>query len=336
MTSLRRTACGTLLSLFVIVAAASPALAAAPDALAAGVSSWMQQNGIPSAALAVMRDGQPVQSYGYGGWNPTQPERIASLSKAITGVCIARLAQEGRLRFADTLGTLLAGAFQRDGQPADSRFKTITIEQLLQHRAGLVRDVPPANVIPTETLDARFRRVLQTPLATDPGGQMSYSNIGYLTLGMVVQTITGQPYESVCRHEALDPLGVSGSIDPMLRQRAPNGGWLVSASDYARFVQVFGRDNTVLNAGMHEWLEAQVGGYGMGMFVRRSPSGYDFQHSGEVAGDLGGGAMVLKAANGWTAVVIFGGPTLADASYNALLRLMRSSLGAAVVNPARR
>lgn len=153
---------------------------------------------------------------------------------------------------------------------------------------------------------------------------------------MVVEAITGQPYESVCRHEALDPMGVSGSIDPMLPQRAPNGGWLMSANDDTRFVQVFGRDNTVLNAGIHDWLEAQAGGYGMGMFVRRSPSGYDFDHSGEVAGNLGGGSMVLKAANGWTAVVIFGGPTLADASYNALLRLMRSSLGATVVSPPQR
>lgn len=36
-----------------------------------------------------------------------------------------------------------------------------------------------------------------------------------------------------------DPMGVTGVIDPELKQRAPNGGRLVSAIDYAKFVQVF-------------------------------------------------------------------------------------------------
>lgn len=70
VTHFRRIACCTLLSLFVIIAAASPAPAAKPDVLAAGVSSWMQQNAVPTAAIAVMRNGQLVQCYGYGGWTP--------------------------------------------------------------------------------------------------------------------------------------------------------------------------------------------------------------------------------------------------------------------------
>jgi CubicO group peptidase (beta-lactamase class C family) len=66
--------------------------------------------------------------------------------------------RRGRLAFRDTLGAVLAKIFQRLGEPADPRFKTVTIEQLLQHRGGLARDVPPSIVDPSETLEARFVR----------------------------------------------------------------------------------------------------------------------------------------------------------------------------------
>jgi CubicO group peptidase (beta-lactamase class C family) len=223
-----------------------------------------------------MQDGNLVGSFGFGGWQPGQPQRIASLSKAITGVCVARLAQEGRLAFRDTLGAVLAKTFQRLGEPADPRFKTVTIAQLLQHRGGLARDVPPSTVDPSETLEARFRNVMAASLAYNPGSSQLYSNIGYLTLGIVVETVTGQDYETACRREALDPMRVTGVIDPMLRQRAPNGGWLISAIDYARFVQLFDHNNPVLSPTMHAWLEAQSGWYGMGTFVRRTPDGLEF------------------------------------------------------------
>jgi CubicO group peptidase (beta-lactamase class C family) len=104
----------------------------------------------------------------------------------------------------------------------------------LTHRGGLALDVPPMIVVPTETMEDRFRTVLATKLAYNPGTSKGYSNIGYLALGMVVEAVTGRKYEDVCREAALDPMGVTGMIDPALKQRAPNGGWLMSAIDYAR------------------------------------------------------------------------------------------------------
>src|SRR5262245_16728638 len=65
---------------------------------------WMQEYGVPAAALAAMKDGTIVKSFGYGGMDPAKPARLASLSKAITGVCIARLIDEGRLSFSTPLG----------------------------------------------------------------------------------------------------------------------------------------------------------------------------------------------------------------------------------------
>ena len=65
------------------------------DYVADGLRAWMQQYHVPTSSLAVMQDGALIGSFGYGGWEPEQKHRLASLSKAITGVCIARLAQPG-------------------------------------------------------------------------------------------------------------------------------------------------------------------------------------------------------------------------------------------------
>ena len=57
---------------------------------------------------------------------------IASLTKPITGVCIATLIQQGKLRFDTTLGELLPSRF---GEPRDARLRTVTVAHLLTHGA---------------------------------------------------------------------------------------------------------------------------------------------------------------------------------------------------------
>jgi CubicO group peptidase (beta-lactamase class C family) len=138
-----------------------------------------------------------------GQLQASQPAPIASLSKAVTAVCLARLIDEGRLLFTSSLGNVLAPTFQKLGEPSDARFKAITIEQLLRHRSGLPRE--PAGVgDPARNMSETFSKVLLTQIVTDPGTSMSYSNIGYLTPGMVVETVAGNDYESYCRRAALE------------------------------------------------------------------------------------------------------------------------------------
>jgi CubicO group peptidase (beta-lactamase class C family) len=121
----------------------------------------------PAASVAIMKGDRLMSTSGFGGMAAATPARIASLSKAITGVCIARLVEAGRLSFTTTLGSVLAKTFARLGQPADARFKTITIEQLLLHRAGLARNRlgPPAR-----NLTDNFVRAGNL-LADDPAGR---------------------------------------------------------------------------------------------------------------------------------------------------------------------
>ena len=301
-----------------------------PAALDVAFKGWLAQNQVSDASMAVMKDGAVVATFGYGAGNPSAPGRVASLSKAITGVCVATLIDQGRLSFKSDLGSVLAKTFASMGEPVDPRFKAITIEQLLTHRSGLAREAEgDAFGDPARGIDGMFSAVLKTPLQSDPGGDMLYSNIGYLTLGKVVEVVTGSDYESYCRHAALESAGVTGSIDPALRQRAPNGGWLLSAVDYAKFLQVFSPGSKVLGKTSRQWLAARTGdpAYGLGTFLRKTPHGLTVWHDGKVPARIGGGAYQVKLAVGWTAVVIFAG-TLADPAYTDLDRILFSGLRA--------
>ena len=71
------------------------------------------------------------------GADPQKPTLIASLSKAITGVCIATLVRDGKLSFTTPLRDALAQFFKQYGPPVDQRLYQATIEELLAHRAGL-------------------------------------------------------------------------------------------------------------------------------------------------------------------------------------------------------
>jgi CubicO group peptidase (beta-lactamase class C family) len=277
------------------------------SALDASLREWMSQYQVPAAIVAMMHDGRLVSTFGFGGMNAATPARIASLSKAITAVSIGQLVDAGRLSFTTPLATVLAPVFARLGQPVDPRFKAITVEQLLRHRAGLAREPRPGP--PERTLTQRFISTLQTPLAGDPGGEMVYSNIGYITLGVVIETVAGTDYERYCREFALRPMRASGTIDPKLRHRASSGGWLMSAADYARFIQVFEPNSPALGPIARQWQDSLPGArtYGLGVRIVRTPQGAMLTHSGRSVGPERGGSYLMKFPNGWTAVTTFAG-----------------------------
>ena len=89
-----------------------------------------------TAILVVRRGGKTVFAKGHGA-DPHKPTLIASLSKAITGACIATLVRDGKLSFTTPLREALAQFFKLFGAPVDERLEQATVEELLAHRAGL-------------------------------------------------------------------------------------------------------------------------------------------------------------------------------------------------------
>ena len=66
-----------------------------------------------------------------------KPTLIASLSKAITGACVATLVRDGKLTFTTPLRDAMPQFFKQYGAPVDERLYQATVEELLAHRAGL-------------------------------------------------------------------------------------------------------------------------------------------------------------------------------------------------------
>jgi CubicO group peptidase (beta-lactamase class C family) len=317
---------GLLLTALPLATPVRAQVAGAPN-FAVPLRQWMSEHQVPAASAAIMKGDRLVSTAGFGGMNAAMPARIASLSKAITGVCIAQLVDAGRLSFTATLGTVLGQTFARLGQPVDARFKSITIEQLLMHRAGLKRE--PLPLVPARDMSERFINSLATPLTDDPGAAMVYSNIGYLALGMVVEAVTGREYERYCREVALAPMKASGSIDPHLRHRASSGGWRISAIDYARFIQVFEPGSAALGPLARTWQETRSGqrAYGLGIGMIRTEQGIVFTHTGRAPLPGRGGAFVVKHPRGWTAVVTFTGDPRAPGTTDLRRRLAATLAG---------
>lgn len=226
-----------LLGLFAFPALAqtgvsSPELASC-DAV---VQKFMERWKIPGATVAISRQGKLVYSRGFGYADlgqsqPMEPSnllRVASVSKPVTSIAIMKLMEEGRL-------DLQRKAFGPDGYLDDAyytsviedkRIYDITVQQLLEHSAGWNRNAGidgfessdpidfPLHVakvmgVPNPVGDSTLVRfLLSKGLNFKPGARFSYSNIGYLVLGKIIEKITGQRYETWVRQNVLEPSGV--------------------------------------------------------------------------------------------------------------------------------
>ncbi|TGD83299.1 class A beta-lactamase-related serine hydrolase [Hymenobacter wooponensis] len=196
----------------------------------------MERWKIPGASVAIGRQGKLVYARGFGHadlgnsqlMEPSNLLRVASVSKPVTSIAIMKLMEEGRLE-------LQHKAFGPEGYLndayytsviTDKRIYDITVQQLLEHSAGWNRNAGvdgfdgsdpidfPLHVaqvmhVPNPVGDSTLVRfLLSKDLNFKPGSRFSYSNIGYLVLGKIIQKITGQHYEAWVRQNVLEPSGV--------------------------------------------------------------------------------------------------------------------------------
>jgi CubicO group peptidase (beta-lactamase class C family) len=175
-------------------------------------SAWLKQRaaaGQFSGAVLAAKDGTPVLDAGYGmadrekgiADTPQTKFTIASIGKLFTAVAIAQLAEQRKLSFGDTIGKFLAGF-------APSVADHVTIAELLDMTSGL-GDVALASASPPATLAGMMKLILPEHLQFSPGSRFLYSNDGYIVLGAVIQSLTGQSYDSYVQEHVLDPAGMT-------------------------------------------------------------------------------------------------------------------------------
>ncbi|MEU9887681.1 serine hydrolase domain-containing protein [Sphaerisporangium sp. NPDC051011] len=311
------------------------AQAGVQDRINAALRQWMYANGVGDAGLAVMRDNELVGSYGYNQISAETPANVASLSKAITAVCLMSLIDNGRLRFTTRLSSL-PPSFRRATGPWSSRaVGDISIEQLLRHTSGITFDPTQSGLagIPNAGSSDRIliRRALARPLATKPAGEV-YNNINYAILGLVIQTITREPYESYCRRMALAPRGANGRIGPGTRAMGAFGGWEISAVDYAMFARAYDPRSRLLSPAAHNFINASASAgkptASLGMYVVRTASGRNLFHHGNWRSTAttpnAFSAFFAMWDNGISVVVTYD-RNLTDAARNALDNTLRNA-----------
>ena len=131
---------------------------------------------------------------------------LGSITKSMTATLAARVVETGDLRWQTRIGDIL-GKQCAEMLPA---YREVTLLHILGHRGGLPRDVPSLRAG-----DGRFlqrleyvRAALRMPPAGNLGERMLYSNVDYVVAGLMLETVTGQPWETLIAGQVFAPLGL--------------------------------------------------------------------------------------------------------------------------------
>ena len=174
------------------------------------VRAEMARQKVPGVAIAVVKHGTVLAAKGYGLANVEHqvavgPETIfqsGSVAKQFTAAAVMLLVEQRKIGLDDSLTKFFPDA------PAP--WRAITIRHLLTHTSG-IPDYGPASVdlrrdySEEELTGFAFKLALEFP----PGSRWSYSNTGYVLLGVIIQKVSGQFYGDLLRERVFAPLGMT-------------------------------------------------------------------------------------------------------------------------------
>jgi CubicO group peptidase (beta-lactamase class C family) len=170
------------------------------------VTSEMERQKIPGVSLAVIKDGKPIIVKGYGLANvehsvPVKPETVfqsGSVGKQFTAMAVMLLVEEGRIGLDEKISKYLG-----DVPPA---WANITIRHLLTHTSGMTDYPGDFDFRKDFTEDELLKRAKEVPTAFAPGEKWAYSNLGYVTLGILIRKVSGKFYGDLLQERVFKPL----------------------------------------------------------------------------------------------------------------------------------
>ena len=175
------------------------------------VDSFMNFWSLRGVSLAVMRNDSLLYAHGYGKADASTPMtpgttlRLASVSKLLTAIGIMRLQEKG-LVYLDTPVFGPFGVLKRyDSYIKDEDYYLITVEHLLRHQAGFTSRGGDPVFSPYSSREALLQKQLGRHLAYEPGTSQEYSNLGFLLLSLIIEEVSGKPYEQFMQEEVFSP-----------------------------------------------------------------------------------------------------------------------------------
>ncbi|MBD3915647.1 serine hydrolase domain-containing protein [Nocardioides hwasunensis] len=255
----------------------------------------LEQHRVPSAAWAVLKDGEVVEG-AHGVLNlatgvtatPESVYQIGSITKLWTSTLVLQLVDEGLVDLDATVRTYLPEFAIADEAAAEA----ITVRQLLNHTAGFEGDIFTDTGVGDDCVEKYVATLGGTPQLFAPGEQFSYNNAGYCVLGRLVEVVRDTTYDQALREHLIGPLGLrhaapsvheaimhraamghlesgeEGTLEPapfwsMARSNSPAGSTLtMSARDLVAFARMHLEDGVapdgtrVLAAGTAERMQA--------------------------------------------------------------------------------
>ncbi|MDR3739138.1 MAG: serine hydrolase [Terracidiphilus sp.] len=212
-----------LLALSLFIATANAQL----DAFHRQFDQVLKQHGVVGGGFALVRAGQPAIEFSYGEAKSDTHQPVdaataynwASITKTLTAIAILQLRDRGRLSLDDPAVRYVPEL--REVHDAFGPVDAITIRQLLTHSAGFRNPTWPWDCDDSATCDwqpfepTRWSQVAAmlpfTHVAFAPGSRWSYSNLGYVFLGQIIERLSGDDFEVYIDKNILKPLGMTES-----------------------------------------------------------------------------------------------------------------------------
>ena len=317
---MRRLSLIATLLLFISVSAQAQLSQETKDAIDKLANDTLARTGVPSASVAIVKDGQVVYVKAYGDSRlepktPATPDMrysIGSISKQFTAAAILLLQEQGKLSLDDKVSKFI---------PDLTRASEVTIRQLLSHTSGYQDYWPQDYVMPDMLKPVSSQKILDTwarkALDFDPGTKWQYSNTNYVIAGLIIEKASGMPMLKFLSEQIFTPLGMKsvadidkerlGDTDAVgymryglgpLRPAVKEGpGWLFAAgelampaSDLARW-DISMMDRKLMKPSSYREMETEVQlknglgtRYGLGVSLGMEVGHRAVSHGGEVSG----------------------------------------------------
>jgi CubicO group peptidase (beta-lactamase class C family) len=184
------------------------------------INQAISEKVMPGAVTFVARGGKIVQhdAYGYSAQytdgsstemeNPIQMKEdtifdLASISKIFTATAVMILFEKGLFDLDDPIAKHIP-EFAENGK------ENVTIRQLLTHTSGFTAWIPLYSK--GNSREDRLKLVLSQPLKYQPGTTYEYSDLNMITLGMLVEHLSGQRQDEFVQEHITKPLGMKDTM----------------------------------------------------------------------------------------------------------------------------
>jgi len=174
------------------------------------VTQYIKKKQIPGCAVMVRHNGKIVLSTGYGVANlehnvPVTAQTVfqsGSMGKQFTSMAIMMLVEDHKLSLEDPVSKYLT---------VPASWSKITVRHLLTHTSGLGDYPEDFSLQKDYSEDDLLKMVSTQPLEFEPGEKWNYSNLGYVTLGILIHKVGGEFYGDFLQRQIFAPLGMKST-----------------------------------------------------------------------------------------------------------------------------